>query len=55
MVKFDNKSKSKTEEGKDKKSFDIVNAPYEGRELTPNAFRSGVLQIKATNLKNSKC
>ena len=54
MVKFDNKSKSKTEEGKDKKSFDIVNAPYEGRELTPNAFRSGVFQIKATKFEELK-
>ena len=54
MVKFDNKSKSKTEEGKDKKSFDIVNAPYEGRELTLNAFRSGVFQIKATKFEELK-
>ena len=50
MVKFYNKSKPKTKEGKDKKqsTFDSVNALYEGQELTLNAFRSGIFPIKAT-------
>ena len=36
MVKFNNKSKPKTKEGKAKKryNFDSVNGLYEGRELT---------------------
>ena len=48
MVKFSNKSRPKTKEGKDKKqnTFDSVNAFYEGQELTLNAFRSGIFPIK---------
>ena len=48
MVKFNNKSRPKTKEGKDKKSntFASVSALYEGRELTLNAFRSGLFPIK---------
>ena len=40
--------KNKTKEGKDKKqnTFAGVNALYESRELTLNAFRSGTFQIK---------
>ena len=40
MVKINNKSKPKTKEDKAKKQniFDSVNALYEGRELTLNAF-----------------
>ena len=50
MVKFNNKFKPKTKEGKDKKRniFDSVNALDESRELTLNTFRSGIFPIKAT-------
>ena len=48
IVKFNNKSKPKTKEGKAKKpnTFDSVNAPYEGWELTLNIFISGIFPIK---------
>ena len=48
MVNFNNKSRTKTKEGKHKKqnTFDSVNALDEGQELTLNAFRSGILPIK---------
>ena len=41
-------SRPKAKEGKDKirNTFDIVSAPYEGRELTLNAFRSAIFPIK---------
>ena len=44
MVEFSNKSKQKNKESTDKKqnTFDSVNALYEGRELTLNAFKSGI-------------
>ena len=50
MIKVKNKSKPNTIEGKDKKrnTFDSVNALYEGRELTLNAFKSGIFPLKAT-------
>ena len=50
IVKLNNKSKQKRKEGKDKKrnTFDSVNALFEGRELTLNAFRIGVFPVKAT-------
>ena len=53
MVKFNNKSKLKTKEGKVKKqnTFHSVNDRYEGQELTLNAFRSGIFPIKATKGK----
>ena len=56
MVRFYNKSKPKTKEGKDKKqnTFVSVNALYEGRELTINAFRNGILPTKATKGKRLK-
>ena len=56
MVKFNNKSRPKTKEGKDKKqnTFDSVNALYEGCELTLNAFRSKLFPIKATQRKGLK-
>ena len=49
ILKFNNKSKPKTKEGKDKKRniFDSVNALCKGRELTLNAFRCGSSPIKA--------
>ena len=44
MVKFDNKSRPKTKEGKEKKqnTFYSVNALYEGHQLTLDVFRSGI-------------
>ena len=48
MIKLNNKSRPKAKEDKDEKrnTFDSVNALYEGRELTLNAFRSGIFPIK---------
>ena len=56
MVKLSNKSRPKTKEGKDKKqnTFDSVNALYEGRELTLNAFGSGIFPIKEKQGKGLK-
>ena len=53
MVKFNNKSTSKTKEGKGKKenTFDSVSTLHECRLLTLNAFRSGIFPIKATQRK----
>ena len=53
MVKFNEKSIPRSKEGKAKKenTFDSVNALYEGRELTLNAFRKGIFPIKATQGK----
>ena len=47
MIKFNNKSRSKTKEGKDKKQNTInsVSALYDGCELTLNAFRSEIFPI----------
>ena len=48
-VKFNNKSKPRTKESKAKKhTVCSVNALYEGRELTLNAFKSGIFSIKGT-------
>ena len=49
ILKFNNKSKPKTKESKDKKRniFDSVNALYKGRELTLSTFRNGTSPIKA--------
>ena len=61
MAKFNNKSKPKTKEGKDKKqsNFDSVNALYEGQLLmlneTLNAFGSVIFPIKAKQGKGNKC
>ena len=48
MIKFNNKCRTKTKEGKDKKrnTFNSVDLLYEGRELTLKAFRSGIFPIK---------
>ena len=56
MVKLNYKSKPNSKESKAKKqnTFDRVNALYEGRELTLNAFRSGIFPIKATQGKGLK-
>ena len=49
MVEFNNKSRIRNKEGKTKKrdTFGSVNALYEGRELTLNAFKSRIFPIKA--------
>ena len=56
MVKFNNKSRPKTKEGKDKKrnAFDSVSTLYESRELTFNSFRSGIFPIKEKQGKGLK-
>ena len=48
IIKFNNKSRSKTKEGKDKKqnTFNSVSALYDGRELTLSAFRGEIYPIK---------
>ena len=53
MIKFNNKSRPRSKEERDKKqnTFDSVNDLEEGRELTFNAFRSGILSIKETKEK----
>ena len=52
-VRFNNKSRIKAKEGKDEKRniFDSVSALYDGPKLTPNAFRSGIFPIKASQGK----
>ena len=49
IVKFNNKSKPKTKEGRDKNknTFDSVIALYEGGELTLNVLRCVIFPIKA--------
>ena len=56
IIKFNNKYKPKTKEGKGKKqnTFDSINALFEARELTLNAFRSGIFSIKVTQGKGVK-
>ena len=48
MKKINDKSRPKAKAGKDKKrnTFDSVSALYECRELTLNAFRSGIFPTK---------
>ena len=57
IVKSNNKSKSKTKEGKAKKqnTLDSVNVLDEGRELNLNAFRSEIFPIKTTQGKGRPC
>ena len=56
MVKFNNKSRPRSKEDKDKKrnTFDCVNALYEGRELSLNALRSEIFSIKEKKKKKRK-
>ena len=56
MVKYNNKSRPKTKEGKDEKrnTFDSVNALCEGRELTLSVFRRGIFPIKEKQEKGLK-
>ena len=47
MVNFNNKSRSKTKEGKAKKNtFDSISALYEVRELNCHGSKYGILSIK---------
>ena len=56
MVKFNNKARPKTKEGKPRKqnTFDSSNALYEGRELTANVFIRGIFPIKEKQGKRLK-
>ena len=53
IVKFNNKSRPRSKEDKDKKriTFDSVNDLYESRKLTLNAFRIGIFPVKKTQGK----
>ena len=50
IVEFSNKSRPRTTKSKDIKTdtYESAYALYEGRELTLNAFQSGIFSIKAT-------
>ena len=56
LVEFNDKSRARTAEGKDKKrnAFESVNALYESRKLILNAFRSGIFPIKEKQGKGLK-
>ena len=55
-VRINNKSRPKTKQDKDKKrnTFDSVQVLFEGRELTLNAFRSGIFLRKEKQGKGLK-
>ena len=49
MVEFNDKSKPKLNKLRKKiNPFGSANAPYEGLELTINAFKKGIFPIKET-------
>ena len=50
IVEFNDKSRSRTKEGKNKKrdTYESTYALYEGQELTLNAFKCGMFPIKTT-------
>ena len=55
LVGFNNRSRPKTTEGKDKKKIsENVYSLYEGRELILNAFKSEIFPLKAINGKGIK-
>ena len=56
MAEFNDKSRARIAEGKDKKgnAFESVNTLYEDRELILNAFRSGIFPIKEKQGKGLK-
>ena len=56
MIEFNNQSRSRSKEDKNKKwnTFNSVSVLYEGRELTLNAFRSGIFPIKEKKRKRIK-
>ena len=51
MVQFNHKTRPKKEDRKKKYTFDSISALYKGRELTLNAFKSGIFPIRATKGK----
>ena len=55
-MELNNKSRLGTIEGQDKKidTYERANALYEGRELTLNAFKSGIFLIKEKQGKRLK-
>ena len=53
MVELNDKSRPRKEEDKEN-TFESVNAFYEGRELTFNAFTSRIFPIKAKQGKGLK-
>ena len=55
MVEFNDKSRPKTKEGKNKKrKNESANALYEGKNLNSNAFKSRIFPIKSTQAKGIK-
>ena len=54
VIEFNNQSRSRSKEDKNKKwnTFNSVGVLYEGRELTLNAFRSGIFPIKEKKEKD---
>ena len=56
LVEFNNKSKPKTIEGKDKRrdTYESAYALYDGRKYILNAFKSGIFSIKEQRVKDSK-
>ena len=56
FVEFNDRSRPRTAEGKDKKrnTFESVNGLYEGRELILNAFKSEIFPINETQGKGLK-
>ena len=53
-VGSNNKTRPKKEDKRKKNFFDSISALYEGRELTLNAFRSGIFLVKDTKGKGLK-
>ena len=47
MVEFNEKSRTRKKEYKEKNTFESANAPYESQELILNAFRSKIFPIKS--------
>ena len=55
IATFNDKSRPRLREDKEKwNTFDSINTLHESRELTLNAFRSGIFPIKATQRKGLK-
>ena len=56
LVEFNNKSKPKNKEGKDKKrdTYESVYGLQEGWQLTLNTFKSGIFPLKTITGKRLK-
>ena len=58
MVEFNDKSRPRKKKNKEKKKkwnpFERVNALYEGRQLTPNVFRSRIFSVNTTQGRGLK-